>query len=136
MSSKGMKWTIAALSVALLLMTVLAAYTAFRHSLLVVSVAMAEEQTSIFRSIRDRASHGSAERSAECLDYVVSYYPSGAKQTKGSPLARMVEEMRAEVITQIIHLLREKTGRDLGDGPEAWIEEYAGERPEYSEGGE
>jgi hypothetical protein len=62
---------------------------------------------------------------AESLQYVVGYYPSGSKQETGSRLDRMVEQERALATRDIIAYLRSKTGEDLGERPEAWIQKYA-----------
>ena len=62
---------------------------------------------------------------AGCLEYVVSYYPSGTKQEAGSRLDRMVERERALALRDILSYLRVKMGEDLGEAPEAWIQKYA-----------
>jgi hypothetical protein len=38
---------------------------------------------------------------------------------------RMVERDRALAVRDILACLRIKTGEDLGDSPEAWIQKYA-----------
>ena len=59
------------------------------------------------------------------LGYIVSYYPSGTKQEKDSLLGYiMVERERALAERDVIAHLRIKTGQDLGDMPEAWIQKY------------
>lgn len=92
---------------------------------LTVQVAFAAEQTEIFEDMRARAVQSGPVEAAECLGYAVHYYPSGTKQVVGSRLDRMVERQRASAVSSIIAHLRSKTGQDLGDDPEAWIEKFA-----------
>jgi len=90
-----------------------------------VHVAFASEQVHIFDEMRDQALHSDASGAAGCLEYVVSYYPSGTKQEPGSRLDRMVETARSQSVREILAYLRTKTGEDLGNDPEAWIKKYA-----------
>ena len=91
---------------------------------LTIRVAMADEQTKIFDEMRVRALQTDAAGAASCLQYVVGYYPSGSKQETGSRLDRMVERERAFAVRDIIAHLRIKTGEDLGQSPEAWMQKY------------
>ena len=59
--------------------------------MLTIRVAFASEQTQIFEDMRAKALRSDAETAANCLRYVVWYYPSGSKQEVGSRLDRMVE---------------------------------------------
>ncbi len=61
------------------------------------------------------------------LESAHNYYPSGTKQTAGSPLDRTVERSRSNAERQIIAMLREITGADLGLNPNAWIDKFGGE---------
>jgi hypothetical protein len=90
-----------------------------------IRVAWASEQTKIFDEMRTRALTNDVAGAAESLQYVVGYYPSGSKQETGSRLDRMVEQERALATRDIIAYLRSKTGEDLGERPEAWIQKYA-----------
>jgi hypothetical protein len=49
----------------------------------------------------------------------------GSKQEFGSQLDRMVERERTLAVRDIISYLRTKTGQDLGENPEPWIQKYA-----------
>ncbi len=89
-----------------------------------IRVAFASEQTEIFADMRAKALGSDSARAAGCLDYVVGYYPTGSKQETGSRLDRMVERERALAVKDILAYLRAKTGEDLGDSPEAWIQKY------------
>jgi hypothetical protein len=104
---------------------VLCALLFWSHSWLTIRVAWASEQTEIFDEMRTRALQSDAAGAADCLGYVVGYYPSGSKQETGSRLDRMVERERALAARDIVDYLRTKTGEDLGESPEAWIQKYA-----------
>lgn len=93
--------------------------------MLKIQVAFASEQTQIFEAMRVKAETNDAEEAASCLNYVVYYYPSGTKQKTGSQLDLIVERERVSAVKDIIADLRIKTGNDLGDNPEAWIQKYA-----------
>jgi hypothetical protein len=56
------------------------------------------------------------------LEYALSYYPSGTKQTEGSALDRVVERARQSAVREIIAILRFKTGKDFGGDPRRWID--------------
>ena len=90
-----------------------------------IRVAFASEQTQIFEEMRTRALQSDAAGAVGCLEYVVAYYPSGSKQETGSRLDRMVERERTLATREILAYLRTKTGEDLGESPEAWIQKYA-----------
>jgi hypothetical protein len=62
---------------------------------------------------------------ASDLEYVVGYYPSGSKQEAGSRLDRIVERQRSLAAGAVIAHLRVKTGEDLGENPDPWIQKYA-----------
>ncbi len=62
------------------------------------------------------------------LEYAESYYVSGSKHAKGSPLDRIVEGYRAATIREIIGRLRVITTEDLGDDPQNWINKYGKRR--------
>jgi hypothetical protein len=103
---------------------VLCGWLFWKHGWLTIQVAFASEQTQIFEDMRAKALENDAGTAADCLRYTIWYYPSGSKQEKGSRLDRMVERERARAVRDIIAYLRTKTGQDLGDNPEAWIEKY------------
>ena len=106
---------LAAISVSLLM-----GYVPLRLRLMLGS-----EQVHIFDEMRIRALQSDPEEAVGCLEYVARYYPSGTKQEAGSRLDRMVESSRTSSAREIIAYLRAKTGEDLGDTPEPWIEKYA-----------
>jgi hypothetical protein len=109
----------------IVLLAILLGWQSWNHARLKIEVAFAEEQTRIFEDMRQQALGGSPSGAAGALAYVVNYYPSGTKQREGSRLDKVVEQMRSCTIRDIISQLRQKTGEDLGEKPDAWIEKYA-----------
>jgi hypothetical protein len=97
----------------------------WNYGVLKVHVAFASEQTQIFDDMCTKASQSDVPGTVACLNYVVSYYPSGTKQVTGSRLDRMVERERTSAAQAIIASLRTRTGEDLGEHPQAWIAKYA-----------
>jgi hypothetical protein len=97
----------------------------WHYGWLKVQVAFANEQTKIFGELRTQALNSDITNAAGCLAYVVSYYPSGSKQDADSRLDRIVERDRALAVQDIISFLRKKTGEDLGDNPQPWIQKYS-----------
>lgn len=86
--------------------------------------ALAEEQIVYIQRCRDNALALEPAEAAEHLRYILDYYPSGTKQREGSVLDRLVESQRKRAVADVIAHLRRKTGEDLGDRPEPWIEKY------------
>ena len=109
----------------IVLLAILLGWQSWNHARLKIEVAFAEEQTRIFQQMHQQAMEGSPSGAAESLAYVVNHYPSGTKQREGSRLDSVVERMRSCAVRDIISHLRQKTGEDLGEKPEAWIEKYA-----------
>lgn len=126
MSTTGGRVLTSALGVAVLLLLSLCGWFVWRLGWLSLEVHFADEQTAIFDEMRVRALAGDAEEAARCLDYAASYYPSGSKQPRGSPLDRVVERQRAAAVREIVAHLRRLTGEDLGEAPEPWVAKYAG----------
>lgn len=102
----------------------LSAWFAWNYVTLLIHVKFAQEQTSIFEEMRMKSLKADTVSAADYLQYTVIYYQSGSKQATGSPLDLMVERERAYAVRDIIACLRVKTGEDLGDKPEPWIEKY------------
>jgi hypothetical protein len=125
MTAIGYKRIVIALSVALALALALAGKLFWDAALLQVRVEFASEQIGIFQDMRAQALSADATGAARSLEYAVSYYPSGTKQSAGSRLDGIVELARADAVRAIIAHLRAKTGEDLGDDPETWIRKYA-----------
>jgi hypothetical protein len=115
----------AALGLVCIGLLVLTGLLLWSHGWLTIRVAWASEQTKIFEEMRAQALRSDPAEAARCLDYVVSYYPSGSKQETGSRLDQMVERERALAARDIVAYLRTKTGEDLGESPQAWIQKHA-----------
>ena len=75
------------------------------------------------RSDRDWALRSDVPKAATILGYVCE--GTNTKQRPGTPLDQMCSMERSNVIADIIAYLRTKTGEDLGDRPEPWIQKYA-----------
>jgi hypothetical protein len=91
-----------------------------------LEVNFANEQTRIFQEMLDESlKSDDPHRAANCLGYVVSYYPSGSKQRQGSQLDAVVERHRKDAAAAIIRRLRELTGKDLGKDPDPWVNEFS-----------
>ena len=88
-----------------------------------VRIALADEQTAIFDDMRVKAEPADAAKALDYLEYALRYYPSGTKQTEGSQLDRIVERARQNALREIIAGLRVKTGKNLGDAPQRWLDE-------------
>ena len=84
-------------------------------------IALADEQTAIFDQMR-RQTEESVVVNVDYLEYTLSYYPSGTKQTNGSPLDRVVERARWCAVREIIGILRSRTHKEFGDDPRRWID--------------
>ncbi len=108
-------------TVVLLLLCVLFAWQYFA---LKSQTESARDQIAIFTEMSNRSMAGNPAQAAECLAYVVNYYPSGTKQTHGSALDDLVERQRERAQQEIIAILRTRTRDDLGQKPEPWIKKY------------
>lgn len=125
MSTKQSDWLVLSLVIATVVLISVSGMLAWQMAWLSVHVAFAEEQTEIFDAMRVKAiAAPDPKTAADCLGYVVNYYPSGSKQDVGSRLDKVVERQRASAIRDIILDLRQKTGEDLGDDPQIWIQKY------------
>jgi hypothetical protein len=94
------------------------------YSILVLRTGFARDQIEIFDEMRSHALQSDVSDAVSSLRYAISYYPSGTKQIPGSRLDQIVERERSAAIRDIIAYLRTKTGEDLGDTPEGWIEKH------------
>jgi hypothetical protein len=97
----------------------------YDHLLLSLRVSFAEDQTTIFDEMRAKALASSPRQAVECLEYTVNYYPSGTKQIPGSKLDQIVERARQSAIRDMLADLRARTGRNFGDDPKRWIDEFS-----------
>jgi len=125
MSTTNYKRLTVALGVVCIGLLILCSCLFWSYGSLMTQVAFASEQTQIFEQSRVQALQCDVAGTAGCLEYVVHYYPSGSKQETGSRLDGIVEHERAVAERAIIAYLRTKTGQDLGETPEPWIQQYA-----------
>jgi hypothetical protein len=75
----------------------------------------------LYETWRSNASRGDTHLAATCLEQLFSI---GTFPTSGG-LDPFVERERQRSIREVIGALRAKTGTDLGDDPQKWIEKYA-----------
>jgi hypothetical protein len=117
---------VASLLIGLIFALVVAGTLYYNSALLRLRVSFAQDQISIFEDCKRHALSTEVSGAVRWLDYIVNYYPSGTKQVVGSPLDNIVEASRSDAIEAIISQLRTKTGENLGDNPEPWIQKYRG----------
>ncbi len=88
-----------------------------------VEVAYAQREVFGLQRYRDEALGTNVPEAAKRLSY--ASYGLNMKQREGSPLDQVCNLQRTNVIRDIIGYLRTKTGEDLGNKPEPWIQKYA-----------
>ena len=76
---------------------------------------------------RDWALHAELTKAVEYLDMLDQSPPREFTARIGNR-GRVIEIERASAIREVITYLRKKTGEDLGDDPQKWIEKY-GKKP-------
>lgn len=96
----GTKWREPFAWCSLLCVIVIGGYS---YCMLVIRVAFAEEQVSMFYSFRENVRRGSTSPNAATIS-IEEYYPSGSKQIRGSSLDRLVESVRENVILELKEL--------------------------------
>ncbi len=90
-----------------------------------ITASFADDQTLLIQEFRDKAlATNEPAKAASYLDAVIGYYPSGTKQQHGTTLDRLVERHRDDASMVIIRHLRQITGKDLGNDPQRWLEEF------------
>lgn len=125
MTAIGYKRLTITISVLCITLLVICGYQFWNYGLLKIRVAWADDQVKIFDEMRTKALQSDARGAVGYLQYIVNYYPSGTKQEAGSRLDRMVERERDRSTQEIVEHLRAKTGENLGESPQAWIQKYA-----------
>lgn len=100
-----------------------------RNTWMAIQQSFADEQTEIFFEMTTKATEALQRQPPDVksavgfLEYTHWYYPTGTKQTNGSPLDRIVERSRSFAESRIIEMLRDATGMDHGTGADDWIRE-------------
>lgn len=126
MTTETQRRLIIGLSVLSLILLALVVWLFADSAILRVRVVMADGDTNIHAQMVDDArATKDPVKAAQCLSYLVNHYPSGSKQVAGSKLDRVVERCRRSSALAIIAHLRVITGKELGDKPEPWIEQFA-----------
>ena len=92
--------------------------------LLRLRVASAREQIEKFEELSNQVVGIDAQDTVKILRIVAYFYPGGIGYKEGSDLDMIVENEREQAINKIISHLKNITGENLGDDPEAWIEKY------------
>ncbi len=122
MVSSCKKWGFAFLS-CLLMLSLIVVYLFWTLTSLTLVERFAKDQVQVIEETRNRALQADVFEELKCLEYITGYYPSGTKQTTGSSLDYIVERFRKGAIKDVISDLRMKSGKDLGNKPEDWINE-------------
>jgi hypothetical protein len=117
---KMLSWTFGVLSVVLLaaLLVTLGRTNRYR-----VDVRHAQDIIASFNYKRDLAMKGELSETIQYLEQL--NFPEGQPSPISGSLSNFVETQRRRAVRDVLVYLRSKTGKDLGDKPEAWIQEYA-----------
>jgi hypothetical protein len=105
-----------------LLLTLACAYLGVRYVNLVFEAANAELLMDYFLERKSAALKSRPKVAAQVLQDILNFYPSGTKISHGSLVDRIVERARTSAAGDIGGYLREKTRKDFGEDPRAWIE--------------
>jgi hypothetical protein len=87
-----------------------------------LDVQYAHDVIGRFNSQRDLAIKGELSETIQYLEHL--HFPDGQPSPFTGSLSYFVETQRRRAIHDIIVHLRAKTGKDLSDKPETWIQEY------------
>ena len=116
---KLLSWALGVLSVVLLVVLLVTLGRANRYRL---DVRYAHDVIGGFNSKRDLAMKGEISETIQYLEQL--HFPEGQPSPFTGSLSYFVETQRRRSVHDIIVYLRAKTGKDLGDKPETWIQEY------------
>lgn len=117
---KILSGTLGILSIALLigLLVTLGRWNRYR-----VDVRYAHDIIGRFNSERDFAMKGDLSETIQYLERL--HLPEGQPSPFTGSLSYFVETQRRRAVHDVIVYLRAKTGEDLGESPEVWIQKYA-----------
>ena len=73
--------------------------------------------------VRDWALQADTQKAADYLDMLDQDPPREWTARRGNA-GRVIEIARASAIREVIAYLRKKTGEDLGDDPQKWVEKF------------
>jgi hypothetical protein len=114
----------------IVVMLLLVAKSHFDRFMLRLRIAWALDQVQIFEIDCTNLQKATPLALAARMEDIVTYYPSGTKQVEGSQLDRVVEGCRRSACRVLMAELRCRTGLDLGDDPQTWIEHFrSAEKP-------
>jgi hypothetical protein len=90
---------------------------------------LAYDEVRVYYERRSMAKDADIGHAVQLLSTLVEHNPAGPRRIT-SVLDMLAERVRREVVNDIIENLRQKTGDDLGDNPDAWIQKYAEKKPQ------
>jgi hypothetical protein len=110
------------LGILLVVLTVTLLVTPGRANHYRVDVQYAHDVIGGFNSKRDLAMNGELSETVQYLEQL--HFPEGQRSPFTGSLSHFVETQRRRAVHDVIVYLRVRTGKDLGDKPEPWIQEY------------
>jgi hypothetical protein len=116
---KFMSAALAILSLVLLVLWLVTLGQKNRHR---ADVRYAHDIVGGFQGWRDLALKAEPAGATGYLEQLA--FPEGQPSPFSGSLSYFVETQRRRAVKDVIDYLRAKTGKDLGDKPEAWIKEY------------
>jgi hypothetical protein len=116
---KSLSSALALLSLVLLVLLLVTLGQKNRYS---ADVRYAHDIVGGFQDRRDLALKGEPAEATSYLEQLA--FPEGQPSPFSGSLSNFVETQRRRAVKDVIVYLRAKTGKDLGDQPEAWIKEY------------
>jgi|SRR3954466_8232538 hypothetical protein len=111
-----------ALAILSLVLLVLLLVTLGQKNRYRVDVRYAHDIVGGFQNWRDLALRGEPPEATSYLEQLA--FPEGQPSPFSGSLSYFVETERRRAVKDVIVYLRAKTGKDLGEKPEAWIKEY------------
>lgn len=116
---KILSWLLGLISVLLLAVLLAQLGRTNRYRL---DVRYAHDIVGGFDRTRDLAMRAEIPETIQYLEQM--HFPEGQPSPFTGSLSYFVETQRRRAVHDVIVYLRAKTGKDLGDKPEAWIQEY------------
>ncbi len=116
---KILSWLLGLLSVVLLVALLVTLGQAHRYR---VDVRYAHDIIGGFDYKRDLAMKGEPSETIQYLEQL--HFSEGRPSPFTGSLSYFVETQRRRAVHDVIVYLRAKTGKDLGNKPEPWIQEY------------
>lgn len=73
-----------------------------------IHVGFAHEQIIVFEELKQKTKNGTIKEAEDCLNYAITYYPSGSKQPIGTRLDVIVETARTNAVYSITDSIKQK----------------------------